>query len=142
MFLDLKWGSEVPPSEPSQHTLILVCSHIISLITEPSTHITRRNSWSTTPFSRWSRGYSTGGVRIPALTLHDAPIRKYDHAYNDKSWPYTLKDIRLSGKRTHKTFTEALTKRAETGGREWRGGGGCFTIGKVVGHWDLADAVR
>lgn len=41
---------------------------------------------------------------------------KYDHAYNDESWSYTLKDVPLGGKRAHKALTEALAKRAETGG--------------------------
>ncbi|PWW77385.1 hypothetical protein C7212DRAFT_342321 [Tuber magnatum] len=45
---------------------------------------------------------------------------KYDHAYNDESWFYTLKDVPLGGKRAHKALADALAKRAETGS----GGGG------------------
>jgi len=47
---------------------------------------------------------------------------KYDHAYNDESWSYTLKDVPLGGKRAHKALAEALAKRAETGSGDGDGG--------------------
>ncbi|RPB00631.1 hypothetical protein L873DRAFT_1679706 [Choiromyces venosus 120613-1] len=47
--------------------------------------------------------------------LRSATLRygKYDHAYNEESWSYTLKDVPLGGKRAHKALMEALTKREE-----------------------------
>ncbi|KAG0136887.1 hypothetical protein HOY82DRAFT_548950 [Tuber indicum] len=57
---------------------------------------------------------------FPHLRCATLRYGKYDHAYNDESWSYTLKNVPLGGKRAHKALTEALARRAETGG----GGGG------------------